>query len=224
MIRLIYNSDGSLQGLVECTAGLVWNNGGSIPFMASAGHCGPVNYSWQQGYYDPDSNTIYESGPMGTAFANSFGENQVDGTLLDNNGDYVTAVWENLSGSYQAPAVTSVTNAAVGQNVCLSGSFTGTKCTGIVTVANGCDAITYTDPDTGVTTTVDLCGLTTVESPQSIVQSGDSGGPVFYGNPALGNGVAATGVISAGSADGTQALYSNRIGLQSYFTGDFDTV
>ena len=230
MIRLLYNSDGSLRGFVQCTAGLVWNNGGSTPFMASAGHCGPLNYSWQQGYYDPSSNTIYETGPMGTAFANPFGEGQIDGMLLDNSGDYLTELWQNLSGSYTATGVTSLHDAVQGEKVCTDGSFTGAKCSGVISNPDSCDPIDYDDPDTGIETTIDLCHLATAtSSTEQIVQSGDSGGPVFFGDPSQGNGVAATGIISAGNIKdpnnpGYTVLYTNRTGMKAFFSGDFDTL
>lgn len=224
MIRLIYDSDGEIIAIEQCTAGLVWNNGSSTPFMASAGHCGPINYSWTQGYYDPDANEIYETGPMGTAFANGFGEGGIDGMLLDNDGEYLTELWENLSGSYTATGVTSLHNAVVGEHVCTDGSFTGTKCSGVVTVADACDDVKDKNPETGAITIVTVCHETTAVSTEQIVQSGDSGGPVFFGDPSKGNGVAATGIISAGSDDGKTVLYTNRIGMSSFFSGDFDTL
>jgi hypothetical protein len=228
MIRLLFNTDGSLRGWVQCTAGLIWNNGGPTPFMASAGHCGLQDFSWQQGYFDAGLNTIFETGPMGTTFDNPFGEGQVDGMLLDNDGDYLTALWQNLSGSYTATGVTSLHDAVTGERICTDGSFTGTKCSGVVTIPDTCDSIDYDNPDTGIETTIDLCHLATATSTEQIVQAGDSGGPVFFGNPSLGKGVAATGIISAGNIQGpnpgTTVLYTNRIGMKAFFSGDFDTL
>lgn len=79
----------------------------------------------------------------------------------------------------------------------------------------------YNNPDTGVTTVVTTCHLATVTSPERIVQAGDSGGPVFYGNPADG-GVGATGVISGGNFAGTTGYFVNHAGFQAFFSGNFD--
>ncbi|OLF16501.1 alpha-lytic protease prodomain-containing protein [Actinophytocola xanthii] len=207
--------------VMQCTAGFMWHNGGTVYSMSSAGHCGRVNYPWTQGYFDQAANTLYETGPMGTPYVSAHvGNGGVDAMLMD-NGEWIPYIWENtFGGSHNLTPVTYLHNAIVGQRVCFNGSFTMTKCSGTVRNSDACYEILDTNPDTGQSYTVISCNLVRVESPERIVQWGDSGGPVFYGDPRDG-GVGATGIISAGNSAGTVGFYANRNGIRSHFAGDF---
>ena len=225
MTREIFFPDGSTE-IEQCTVGLTWNNGGPELFMGSAGHCGPVNKPWLQGYFDPSQNTVFETGPMGTPFDNPFSDGNIDGMLMDQGGIigyYATEMWQNISGQYAISPVKFIHDAMVGEHVCFNGSFTGTRCSGTVTSADSCVPIEYKNPDTLIVSVITSCHLATVTSPEQIVQPGDSGGPVFFGNPADG-AVGATGIISAGNAAGTTAFYTNRSGFQGFFSGNFDVM
>lgn len=155
---------------------------------------------------------------MGTPYVSAFKPNGADAMLLD-NGNWFAGVWENTKGYVDLASIQYAYDALAGQRVCMSGSYTGTKCSGAVVVPDECYIFNHTDPDLDQTYQVNMCDMTRVQSGERIVQNGDSGGPVFYGNPA--DGVGATGIISAGTDSGTTAWYANRSGLRANFIGDF---
>ncbi|MEV5718168.1 hypothetical protein AB0L41_30140 [Amycolatopsis mediterranei] len=208
---------GGQQEILECTAGGEWNTGAST--MATAGHCQELNHSWTQGYYDDQANVLYYSGGIGTVFVNSFIEGGSDSQLLD-GANYSANVWSTASGSLQASIVSGVANAAEGQQVCLGGSFSGTQCSGFVTIPDQCSNVEGPDPDTGIITAPEVCNQTRVHSDTAVIaQQGDSGGPAFLD---LGtSGVAMLGVISAENDGGNTGVYANRIGMQAHYVGDF---
>ena len=208
---------GGVQEILECTAGGEWNNGAAV--MANAGHCQVVNHSWMQGYYDDSTDTLWYSAGIGTVFVNAFTEGGSDSQLLE-GANYASDVWSTASGRLEAPVVTAVSNAVAGQPVCLDGSFSGTQCSGTVTIPDQCSIVEGPDPDTGIISTPTMCNQTRVYSASSVIsQPGDSGGPVFLD---LGNsGVAMLGVISAENDGGHTGVYANRTGMRAHFVGDF---
>lgn len=208
---------GGQQEILECTAGGEWSTGAST--MATAGHCQELNHSWSQGYYDDQANVLYYSGGIGTVFVNSFTQGGSDSQLLD-GADYSANVWSTASGSLQASIVSGVANAVEGQEVCLGGSFSGTQCSGFVTIPDQCSNVEGPDPDTGIITAPEMCNQTRAHSDTAVIaQQGDSGGPAFLD---LGtSGVAMLGVISAENDGGNTGVYANRIGMQAHYVGDF---
>jgi hypothetical protein len=205
------------EELEECTTGGMWSTGADA--MASAGHCSQPNINWTQGYYDQASNTLWETGPMGFTFVNAFSEGGSDSMLLD-GGNYAPDVWSSANGALQVTPVTAVaTVTAQGVPVCFDGSFSGTQCSGHVTIPDQCSIVEGPNPTTGIPTQVTVCNQTRVTSPTPIVQYGDSGGPVFLD---LGtSGAAALGVISALNDNGNTGVYANRTGMMAHFVGDF---
>ncbi|MBE1493988.1 hypothetical protein H4696_001088 [Amycolatopsis lexingtonensis] len=205
------------EELEECTAGGMWSTGADA--MASAGHCSQPNINWTQGYYDQPNNTLWETGHMGFAFVNAFSEGGSDSMLLD-GGNYAPYVWSSANGGLQATPVTAATTVAVqGVAVCFDGSFSGTQCSGHVSIPDQCSIVEGPNPETGIPTDVTVCNQTRVTSATSIVQFGDSGGPVFLD---LGtSGAAALGVISALNDNGLTGVYANRTGMMAHFVGDF---
>ncbi|MEV4150836.1 hypothetical protein AB0J40_44780 [Amycolatopsis sp. NPDC049691] len=205
------------EELEECTAGGMWSNGADA--MASAGHCSQPNINWTQGYYDQSTNTLWETGPMGFVFVNAFSEGGSDSLLLD-GGNYAPDVWSSANGALEVTPVTAVaTVTAQGVPVCFDGSFSGTRCSGRVTIPDQCSIVEGPNPETGIPTQVTVCNQTRATSPTPIVQYGDSGGPVFLD---LGtSGAAALGVISALNDNGNTGVYANRTGMMAHFVGDF---
>lgn len=201
----------------ECTVAGEWDNGGYA--MATAGHCQALNHSWNQGYFDQNSGIVYQSGGMGVVFDNAFIEGGSDSELLDSGG-YQKSVWSTISGSLHGEPVGGVANAIQGQHVCVGGSFSGTQCSGVVTIADECSIVVGPNPDTGVISSPTACNQTRLNSSSArLVQPGDSGGPAYLD---LGTtGVALTGVISAENDNGNTGIYANRIGMQAHYVGDF---
>ena len=205
------------EELEECTAGGMWSTGAAT--MASAGHCSQTGVNWTQGYYDQAANTLWETGGMGFAFVNVYGEGGSDSMLLD-GGNYAPAVWSSANGGLEvAPTTAATTVAVAGVPVCFDGSFSGTQCAGHVSIPDQCSEVEGPNPETGIPTVVSVCNQTRVTSPTPIVQFGDSGGPVFLD---LGtSGVASLGVISALNDNGLTGIYANRTGMMANFVGDF---
>jgi hypothetical protein len=218
MWREVFRDGGTF--VFECTAGGEWNNGSSV--MATAGHCQKTNYSWYQGYYDQPNNALYYSGGIGTVFVNAFIQNGSDSQLLE-GATYLAEVWLSSGGTeYGAARASAVALAVEGQPVCLDGSFSGTQCSGVVTIPDQCSVVEGLDPDTGVIVAPTMCNQTRIHSTTAVIsQQGDSGGPAFLD---LGtSGVAMLGVISAENDGGYTGVYANRTGMQANFVGDFAT-
>jgi hypothetical protein len=185
--RLVSSSGGTL--IIQCTVAFTW----TTPGMTSAGHCGPTGTVWTQGYYDTSNNTLYNSGTMGTVQNTQWGNNRPDAELITKS-SWAPYVYTSTQGS--APQGGS-NPPYVGQTgVCADGSFTGQNCTGVIGRVGFCTDIT--DNLTGQV--VYVCDLDTATSSNgsTIVQSGDSGGPVYFND----NGTLyAEGVISASSGN-----------------------
>jgi hypothetical protein len=210
-----YGSDRlvSIQGqyIVQCTAGAPFVDGAANAYMMTAGHCGPTGTSWYQGYYD--GTNINESGTMGTVTVQQWGNNRIDGEIM-NGSSYAPYIWTN-GASYAAAHVlgaTAVTPGPAGQGtpVCTDGSFTLYACGGTVTLVNAC----VNEVDNSGTTYY-VCGQDIADAPNQIVQHGDSGGPVLV---QTSGGVQLAGVISGGNASGTEVNFSDANYLQQVFS------
>lgn len=192
--RLVSSSSGTL--IVQCTVAFTW----TTPGMTSAGHCGPTGTIWTQGYYDTSNNTLYNSGSMGTVQDTQFGNNRPDNELITKS-SYFPYVYTSLQGSLPVggPDVPYV-----GETVCTDGSFNGQNCSGVISQIATCQNV-Y-DGLTG--TTVYICDLdvATSNNNSTIVQPGDSGGPVYVN---LSGTLYADGIISAGTSSGTTVYFTD---------------
>jgi hypothetical protein len=171
----------------ECTVAFTWNPSG----MTSAGHCGPLNTQWTQGYYDTSNNTLYTTGVMGLVKNVQWGNNRPDAELIK-GATYSPSVYTGLQSH---SLVGGPGTPYVGEtSVCADGSFTGQNCKGKIDFVGKC----VNEVDNGVT--VKVCDLDAATSTDGsvIVQAGDSGGPVYT---YLNGKLFADGVISASSND-----------------------
>ncbi|MEV8068747.1 hypothetical protein AB0P32_21870 [Streptomyces sp. NPDC085995] len=149
--------------------------------------------SWRQGYYDDSTQTIHYTGTMGSAYARIWGNGKSDAELLDDTGN-AYGFWPQVyTTSTALEDVGSVSPVSVGQKICADGSFTLQSCYGMVRATNVCENVN----DDG--TIVKVCNLDVADGVGgTLVQPGDSGGPVYTS----GNPHHPLGIISAGSADG----------------------
>ncbi len=192
------NSNNELV-IVQCTANfeVVLNSTGDTAAM-TAGHCSPTGTGWFQGYYDTSNGTVYDTGSYGTNTDTSWGNDRPDGEILSGASLDPAIYLTNTTavGDYGSAAVTK------GEAICSDGSFSNEQCGGTVTAVNICAEIN----DNG--TNVDVCGLDQATANHSLVQPGDSGGPVINTSapPGYAQGV---GIISAGSSNGETLLFTD---------------
>jgi hypothetical protein len=179
--------------IVQCTTNFDYamNNGTSM--MGTAGHCGPTGLSWDQGNLDEATNTVNFTGTMGTAATRIFGNNKLDAELLNDSGNPAGFFTQVYIDNTTLNNVGSVAPVSVGAQACSDGSFTGQNCSGKVTAVDVCESIN----DDG--TLVNICNLDIATASTRLVQSGDSGGPVYEEN---GSTLHPEGIISAGSSNG----------------------
>ncbi|WP_212913255.1 hypothetical protein [Streptomyces sp. TS71-3] len=182
-----------VQYIVECTVNFDFVTSSGSPAMGTAGHCGPTGLSWRQGYYDESAQTIHYTGTMGSAYTRIWGNGKSDAELLNDTGN-PDGFWPQVyTTSTALENVGSVSPVSVGQKICADGSFTLQSCYGMVTATNVCENVN----DDG--TIVKVCNLDVAEGVGgTLVQSGDSGGPVYTS----GTPHHPLGIISAGTADG----------------------
>ncbi|MGH3636189.1 MAG: hypothetical protein ACRDTS_19300 [Mycobacterium sp.] len=188
-IYRLYTDSGGATYVVQCTGGFEW----SPAAMSTAGHCGPYGTIWSQGYYDTSNSTLYKSGIMGTVFTVQWGNQRIDGELM-NNGSWAPWVYTQLQA---VDPVLGSQIPSVGETVCTDGSFTGENCTAKITATNQC--VNVSDPTAG---TVTVCGLDAATSTNNtmLCQPGDSGGPVYtHARDSSGAdlGLVADGLVSA---------------------------
>lgn len=197
---------GGVNYVVQCTTTGQYPGG-----EMTAGHCGPSGTNWLQGYYDTTTGSIYNTGPMGTGSNVHWSNNDIDGQILT-GGSYYPAVWEATSSTdYSAYLVAGGYQSQ--SSVCTDGSFTGYTCGAMVTVVDLCANITQDDG-----TVIHVCGLVEAQNTtKTIVQSGDSGGPVLTMD-STGKALI-DGTISAQSDNGHTVLYTDVNQQRTVFGG-----
>jgi hypothetical protein len=174
-----YTFDG---GSWICTSG--FDFGGS---MSTAGHCGS------------DPTAFYNGGVyVGTTHTMQWGNGRIDMQLM-NGSTYLPSIW---AGTVAAP-VSGSGGVAIGGTYCTDGAMTGQNCTAVVEAVDVCSE----ENDDG--TTVDVCDLDKAYSSNntSLIQGGDSGGPVY--TAASTGAPFAVGTISAQSNGGLTGFFSD---------------
>lgn len=190
-------SCGANTCIAQCTVSFKYRFSSTLVEMGTAGHCSTTNTSWLQGYYDTATHTIKSTGKMGTVAVSKFSDNTIDAGLIS-GASYGTYVYNGLQSAF---AVRGDSTPVTSEIYCSDGSFTGQNCTARVVAVNACMNVA---DDSGGTTYI--CGLAIATSTNSsrLVQSGDSGGPV-YNSAASG---IAKGIISAGNSSGTEVAFT----------------
>lgn len=201
-------TQGSTTYIVQCTVSTpMLTNANNSQAMLTAGHCGPTGTVWDQGYYPGTGGIIYITGTMGTDTITQWGNNRVDGELLQGaTYGYDPYVYISSTGSdaVDGSAVTGTSSI-----FCTDGSFTGYSCGATVTKENVCANVTEG------TTVYNVCHLDIADANHRIVQSGDSGGPVLYPEPLSPGHVSLAGTISAQSNNGNEVFFSDIQYLES---------
>ncbi|WP_197320605.1 S1 family peptidase [Saccharomonospora sp. NB11] len=147
----IYGGEAITGGGSRCSAGFNVNSGGQN-YIVDAGHCTGAVSQWN----------------VGPSVGASFPGNDY-GLIRNDTGSAPGAV-SLYNGSTQA--ISSASNASVGQSICKSGSTTGLTC-GTVTATN-------------VTVNYAEGAVHQLVQTSASVNSGDSGGALFAGSTALG--------------------------------------
>jgi streptogrisin D len=165
---LIAGGNAIFAGRGRCSLGFNVRDAAGARFFLTAGHCGNIAARW----------TLRDGTPLGTRVSSSFPRN--DFALIRYTNTAIAKPGAvTLFGGLQRD-ITASGNAVVGRLVARSGSTTGVHA-GVVTALNA----TVNYPEGTVTGLV----RTTV-----CAEPGDSGGPLFAGNTALG-------LTSGGSGD-----------------------
>jgi hypothetical protein len=195
----IYPGTGSPYsgGSAGCTAGfkaLGLSNGSR--YMLTAGHCGKVSAQWSS--YDSGNPVIPQPHYIGATTQRTFGGG--DWAKIDVTGRpyWDEGSWPVLVANWGYDQAQSITGEGVsfkGQYVCHSGTTTATNC-GYVSAVD--QSTTVEDPETKQS--LALNHLTEVQN--VCIDKGDSGGPVFIGNTALG-------IVSVGNL--TASTCANRV-------------
>ncbi|MER6798320.1 hypothetical protein [Amycolatopsis mediterranei] len=192
---------GSGSTIFECTTAM---NRASLTQVVTAGHCGPTGTTFYQGYFDKASSTAYYSDILGTVTLSIDGNGDPDFANIQpyvplSDQQYTSDV-VNLEEYVATTQTNDSIKFVVGQSVCTNGSFSGYTCRGAT--VNAVDICIDTD-------VADLvCGIDRATSGDggSIVQSGDSGGPIL------------TGSLSAGAQVGGVIVAEDRYGLDVFTT------
>jgi hypothetical protein len=181
------NPDISFPSVGECSAGFKATGGGNR-YMLTAGHCAAKYSKWTSA----DANLNLH--PLGSVESYTYPGG--DWAKIKANGSYWDKPsWPSMVAHYwegQERAITAESWSFWGQYVCHSGNKTGTSC-GNVSALN----VSGTDEKTGavVNHLTQFGGVCTYE--------GDSGGPVFAGNTALGLYSMSNGESAEGKCDAT---------------------
>ena len=201
-------SQGSNNYIVQCTVSSpMLTSANNSQAMLTAGHCGPTGTVWDQGYYPGTGGIIYITGTMGTDSLTQWGNNRVDGELLQGatyGYDPYVYVSATASDMVDGSALTGT-----GSIFCTDGSFTGYSCGAKVTHENVCANVIEG------AAAYNVCHLDIADANHRIVQSGDSGGPVLYPEPLRPGHVTLAGTISAQSNNGNEVFFSDIQYLQS---------
>lgn len=167
--------------LGRCTSGFGVSRGGRTYFLGTA-HC-----------YTSTGETATNHGrAYGRVAARRLTERGPDAALVAS--DFAPRMYVGGPDSDTARPVRGARTPRYGARLCTSGASTGETCSAVRRQANIC--VRFGD---GMTT----CHLTRAVSTDGtpLVQSGDSGGPVYVG------GVYAVGMTVGGNRDGTELLY-----------------
>jgi len=195
----IFTLDPDGNTIYQCTTAM---NRKSLTEVVTAGHCGPTGATFYQGYYDQAASTAYYTDILGTVSLSIDGNGNPDFANIKasvplSDQQYTSDV-VNLEEYVATTQTSDSIKFVVGQSVCTNGSFTGYVCRGAT--VNAVDICIDTDA-------ADLvCGIDRATSGDggSIVQSGDSGGPIL------------TGSLSAGAQVGGVIVAEDRFGLDVF--------
>lgn len=196
----IYETSGSAKGY-SCTGGFTVNKGSTEAFL-TADHCGNPGDKWVAG-------TNSSGNPIGTmSDGNSGGSDFIKLTGYD----YGATVWIGEIGDTTRQAVKGSFNAAVGDSVCVDGSYSGQRCGMKVTNSDGviCPTSCYNNE-------VDIA----TASHAGNIQGGDSGSPALVG--ATG-GLKVGGVLTALNPDAKSSSCVNGSGGPCYYEGWYAAV
>jgi hypothetical protein len=216
-----YQSNSSGTTIVQCTLGYPWvPKGKKVDYhvATTAGHCAPPKgVKWYQGYYDASTNVINTTGVLGTASKVSFGHSRVDGETIatTKRATLQPFVWitESLAPVFWA-TITASGPPMQGESICADGSFTLQSCGGIVKSTDVCGVF----GDEG--SKVRICDLAYATAKKRLVQSGDSGGPVYeYLSPHKDYDVRVNGTITADNKNGHDLWFSNLTALEKALSG-----
>jgi hypothetical protein len=182
----------------------------STPETSSAGHCAPAGWAWNQGYYDQKAGVIHSTGRMGTVISSSFERNQVDGLVLK-GATWLPYLYTAGTGGAGLAHVVGSRAPVLADKVCSDGSFTGQNCAGVVKTNNTCINVSHGKA------VVRVCSIASARSSNGsrMVQSGDSGGPVYQN---VTGGVLAEGIISAQSDDQKTVYFTEINNFDSKFS------
>jgi hypothetical protein len=180
-ITFTYNGSG-----FSCTSGYEFGSSS----MSTAGHCGG------------DPTTFYNNGVYtGETYSMQWGANRIDMQLMHGS-TYLPYIWAGSGGNTAEP-VSGSGGVADGGTYCTGGYVTGQNCSAVVEAVDVC-IVEYDDV---MNDDVTVCDLDEAHSSNGtdIVQSGDSGGPVYTSNST--GAPYAVGTISA--ANGTTGWWSD---------------
>jgi hypothetical protein len=174
-------------GAVACSSAFkaTGNTTGSR-YVLTAGHCAAAAAGWNS--RDAANVTHYIGQAEGRMFpgAGDWTKIKVDGSYWDEGSSWPSIV-ANWSGN-ESTSITSESSSYVGEAVCHSGWRTGTSC-GVVRAIE----VTVHYPQGAV------IGMTEVAGPSLCAYLGDSGGPVWTDNTAVG---LFSGILTDGEACG----------------------
>ncbi|MEU5028103.1 S1 family peptidase [Streptomyces milbemycinicus] len=157
----------------RCSAGFNVTNG-QAGFILTAGHCGPNGTAW---FADTQGNTTVGTTVRSDFPGSDFSLVQYQNTSLDQSSVL------NI-GNGQTVRITGAADPVVGQKVFRSGSTSGLR-TGSVTALNA--TVNYPEGTVSGLIQTDVCA-----------EPGDSGGPLFAQNVALGVTSGGTGDCTSG--------------------------
>jgi streptogrisin D len=164
----IYASNGG-----RCSLGFNVRSSSGTEYFLTAGHCTNISASW----YANSSRTTYLGPRVGSSFpGNDYGIVRYDSSVSRPGDVYL------YNGSYRD--ITGAGNAYVGQSVQRSGSTTGLR-SGTVLGLNA--TVNYAEGTVTGLIRTNVCA-----------EPGDSGGPLFAGNTALGLTSGGSGNCSSG--------------------------
>jgi hypothetical protein len=145
-----------------CTGAFAVN--GTAPQLLTAGHCAPLGAELRNGAL-----------AVGTVTARERTWGGYDAELLAGRPAYAGRIWVDGVDSTTTVNVHSVADPVNGETLCVSGSFTGERCLGVVEATDVC--VTFSRPDG--TTEMYTCHLARAHSTAPTTRGGDSGAPVY---------------------------------------------